>query len=140
MCIRDRLQKKYKAYGGITTCLTVHPDGDNFLVGDTTNHTIWYDCDFSDKPYKRMKSHHGVVNAVEYHRNTDAYPLFASGASDGQVHVFHGMVYDDYTKNALIVPVKILRHSRPVYDVAWHPSLPWVFTSTEDGTVCCWTE
>ena len=138
--LAHKLQKKYKAYGGITQCLTVHPDGDNFLVGDTTNHTIWYDCDFSDKPYKRMKSHHGVVNAVQFHRNTDAYPLFASGASDGQVHVFHGMVYDDYTKNALIVPVKILRHSRPVYDLEWHPTLPWVFTSTEDGTVCCWTE
>jgi ribosome biogenesis protein ERB1 len=58
----------------------------------------------------------------------------------GQVHVFHGMVYDDYNKNALIVPVKILKHTRPVYALAWHPTLPWLFTSTEDGTVSCWTE
>lgn len=138
--LQHRLQKKYKAQGGITNCIDIHPQGDNFLVGDTTHHTSWYDCDFSDKPYKRMKSHKGVVNAVGYHPNTDAYPLFASGASDGQVHVFHGMVYDDYTKNALIVPVKILKHTRPVYDIAWHPTLPWLFTSTEDGTVSCWTE
>lgn len=135
-----KVQKRYKAPGGLTTCLSIHPDGDNFLVGDTTSHTQWFDVDFSDKPYKRMKSHRGVVNAVQYHRNTSAYPLFASGAADGQVHVFHGMVYDDYNKNALIVPVKILKHSRPVYSLCWHPTLPWVFTSTEDGTVCCWTE
>lgn len=138
--LAHRLQKRYKAPGGITTCISVHPDGDNFLVGDTTSHTQWYDCDFSDKPYKRMKSHKGVINTVAYHRCTDAYPLFASGASDGQVHIFHGMVYDDYNKNALIVPVKILKHQRPVYCTVWHPTLPWLFTSTEDGTVCCWTE
>ncbi|EKF39243.1 hypothetical protein MOQ_000535 [Trypanosoma cruzi marinkellei] len=135
-----RLQRRYKAPGGITTCLSVHTEGDNFLVGDTTSHTQWYDCDFSDKPYKRMRSHKGVVNAVAFHNNTNAYPLFASGASDGQVHVFHGMVYDDYNKNPLLVPVKILKHRRAVYSIAWHPTLPWVFTSTEDGIVSAWTE
>ncbi|CUF92601.1 Hypothetical protein, putative [Bodo saltans] len=72
--LAHRLQKRYKAPGGITTCISVHPDGDNFLVGDTTSHTQWYDCDFSDKPYKRMKSHKGVINTVAYHRCTDAYP------------------------------------------------------------------
>ncbi|RNF10615.1 ribosome biogenesis protein ERB1 [Trypanosoma rangeli] len=135
-----RLQRRYKAPGGITTCLSVHTEGDNFLVGDTTSHTQWYDCDFSDKPYKRMRSHKGVVNAVAFHTNTNAYPLFASGASDGQVHVFHGMVYDDYNKNPLLVPVKILKHRRGVYAIAWHPILPWVFTATEDGIVSAWTE
>jgi len=138
--VQSRLVKKYKAQGGITNCLNVHPLGDNFLVGDTTHHVSWYDCDFSDKPYKRMKTHKGVVNGVAFHPNTEAYPLFASASSDGQVHVFHGMVYDDYTKNALIVPVKILKHARPVYALAWHPTLPWLFTTTEDGTVSCWTE
>lgn len=138
--LAHKLQKRYKAPGGITTCLSIHGEGDNFIVGDTTSHVAWYDCDFSDKPYKRMRSHKGVVNAVGYHPNTEAYPLFATGASDGQVHVFHGMVYDDYNKNALVVPVKILKHRRPVYSLAWHPTLPWLFTSTEDGIVTAWTE
>ncbi len=138
--LAHRLQKRYKAAGGITTCLSIHPEGDNFIVGDTTSHTSWFDCDFSDKPYKRMRSHKGVVNSVAFHPSTGAYPLFCSGAADGQVHVFHGMVYDDYNKNALVVPVKILKHQRPVYSVCWHPTLPWVFSSTEDGTVACWTE
>ncbi|CBH17653.1 putative WD40 repeat protein [Trypanosoma equiperdum] len=138
--LAHKLQRRYKAPGGITTCLSIHTEGDNFLVGDTTSHTQWYDCDFSDKPYKRMRSHKGVVNAVAFHTNTNAYPLFASGAADGQVHVFHGMVYDDYNKNALLVPVKILKHRRAVYSVAWHPTLPWIFTSTEDGVVSAWTE
>lgn len=138
--LQHKLQKRYKASGGVTTCLSVHPDGDNFLVGDSTSHTSWFDCDFSEKPYKRMRSHKGVVNAVAYHPNTSAYPLFASGAGDGQVHVFHGMVYDDYNQNALVVPLKILKHRRPVYALAWHPTLPWLFTSTEDGVVTAWTE
>ncbi|KAG5484731.1 hypothetical protein LSCM1_06552 [Leishmania martiniquensis] len=135
-----RLQRRFKASGGVTTCLSVHPEGDNFLVGDTTSHTSWFDMDFSDKPYKRMRSHKGVVNSVAFHPKTTAYPLFATGASDGQVHVFHGMVYDDYNKNALVVPVKILKHQRSVYAVAWHPTLAWLFTSTEDGVVTAWTE
>lgn len=138
--LAHKLQKRYKAPGGVTTCLSIHPEGDNFLVGDTTCHTQWFDCDLSDKPYKRMRSHKGCINTVAFHRNTNAYPLFASGAADGQVHVFHGMVYDDYNKNALIVPVKILKHQRPVYAVCWHPNLPWLFTATEEGTVSCWTE
>lgn len=87
-----------------------------------------------------MRSHAGVINAVAFHPITNAYPLFASGAADGRVHVFHGMVYDDYNKNALLVPLKILKHRKPVYDVAWHPTLPWIFTSTEDGSVRAWTE
>ncbi|CAD2222826.1 BOP1NT (NUC169) domain/WD domain, G-beta repeat, putative [Angomonas deanei] len=135
-----RLQKRFKAPGGITTAISIHPDGDNFIVGDTTSHTSWYDMDFSDKPYKRMRSHKGVVNNVSFHPNTAAYPLFATASSDGQVHVFHGMVYDDYNKNALLVPVKILKHRRPVYNLAWHPVLPWLFTSTDDGIVTLWTE
>ncbi|KAG5505904.1 hypothetical protein JIQ42_06698 [Leishmania sp. Namibia] len=135
-----RLQRRFKASGGVTTCLSVHPEGDNFLVGDTTSHTSWFDMDFSDKPYKRMRSHKGVVNSLAFHPKTSAYPLFATGASDGQVHVFHGMVYDDYNKNALVVPVKILKHQRSVYAVVWHPTLAWLFTSTEDGVVTAWTE
>jgi ribosome biogenesis protein ERB1 len=138
--LAHRLQKKFRAPGGITNCLDIHPEGDNFIVGDTTNHTSWYDCDLSNKPYKRMKSHKSVVNAVGFHPQTEAYPLFASAAADGQCHIFHGKVFDDYNQNALIVPVKILKHQRPVYSLAWHPTLPWIFTSTEDGTVSCWTE
>lgn len=138
--LAHKLQKRYKAPGGVTTCISVHPEGDNFIVGDSTSHTSWYDSDFSEKPYKRMRSHKGVVNSVAFHSNTAAYPLFASAGGDGQVHVFHGMVYDDFTKNAMIVPVKILKHRRPVYAVAWHPTLPWLFSSTEDGVVTAWTE
>lgn len=138
--LAHKMQRRYKAHGGITTCIDVHAEGDNFIVGDTTHHTAWYDTDFSDKPYKRLKSHRGVVNAVGFHRQPGAYPLFASGSSDGQVHVHHGRVFDDYNKNALIVPLKILKHKSSVYSLAWHPTLPWIFTGTEDGTVSCWTE
>ena len=134
------LQKKYKSPGGITTCIDIHPEGENFLVGDSTSHTMWFDADYSDKAYKRMKSHLKTVTAIAYHPESSAYPLFASAGSDMQCHIFYGKVYDDMTKNALIVPVKILKHNSPVYDFVWHPCLPWCFTATEDGIVTCWTE
>lgn len=138
--LAHKMQRRYKCQGGITTCLDVHAEGDNFLVGDTTHHTLWFDTDFSDKPYKKLKSHRGVLNAVQYHKRPGVYPLFATGSSDGQVHIMHGMVYDDYNKSALIVPLKILKHKSAIYCLNWHPTLPWLFTGTEDGTVCCWTE
>ena len=52
----------------------------------------------------------------------------ASGADDGNVHVFHTTVYADLTKNPLIVPVKVL--SIPpslgvgVLNLMWHPTQP----------------
>ena len=45
------------------------------------------------------------MRAVHIHPR---YPLFASSSDDGRVHVFHGMVYNDFLKDALIVPLKIL--------------------------------
>eukprot|EP00028_Trichosphaerium_sp_Am-I-7-wt_P000033 CAMPEP_0168525934 /NCGR_PEP_ID=MMETSP0405-20121227/11624_1 /TAXON_ID=498012 /ORGANISM="Trichosphaerium sp, Strain Am-I-7 wt" /LENGTH=73 /DNA_ID=CAMNT_0008548593 /DNA_START=555 /DNA_END=776 /DNA_ORIENTATION=- len=71
------------------------------------------------------------------------YPLFASCADDGQIHVYHGMVYDDLTKNALIVPLKILRgHQRVdgygILDIAFYPGQPWLFSAGADSTIRLW--
>jgi ribosome biogenesis protein ERB1 len=46
-----------------------------------------------------------VRNAV-YHKK---FPLFASCSDDGNVHVFHGMVFNDLLQNPLVVPLKILK-------------------------------
>lgn len=68
-------------------------------------------------------------------------PLFAGGSDDGSSHVFHGMVFDDLNKNALILPLRKLRScssivdSLGVLDVAWHPRLAWLFTCGADGTI-----
>lgn len=75
------------------------------------------------------------MRSVAYARR---YPLFASGADDGTVCVFHGMVYDDLSKNPLIVPVRVLRCDSTdknfgVNDVAFHPIQPWLVSAGTDG-------
>ena len=68
------------------------------------------------------------------------YPLFASASDDGSVHVFHGMVYSDFTRNPLIVPLKVLRgHGQEgelgVTTTVFHPKQPWLFTAGADGLI-----
>lgn len=101
---------------------------------------VWcrFDLDLSSKPYKVMKYHSAVVRGVNFHAR---YPLFASGADDGTVQVFHGMVYSDLLTNPLIVPVKALQlHAvtdfHGVMSIAFHPSQPWIFSSGGDGLAC----
>lgn len=101
---------------------------------------VWcrFDLDLSSKPYRVMKYHSAVVRGVNFHAR---YPLFASGADDGTVQVFHGMVYSDLLTNPLIVPVKALQlHAvtdfHGVMSIAFHPSQPWIFSSGGDGLAC----
>ena len=54
----------------------------------------WVDTELSTRPYKILRNHTEAVRQVAYHRR---YPLFASAADDCLVHVFHGMVYNDFT-------------------------------------------
>lgn len=68
------------------------------------------------------------------------YPLMASAADDGTVHVFHAMTYSDLTRNALIVPLKVLRGhgvkgDLGVMDIKFHPKQPWIFSSGSDGLI-----
>lgn len=64
----------------------------------------------------------------------------ASSSDDGNVHIFHSMVYSDLMRNPLIVPVKILRgHSVVnkfgVLATAFHPTQPWIFSAGADGKI-----
>lgn len=117
--------------------MDVHPLGDNLLVGSYDKRICWFDMDLSLKPYKTLRCHETAVRNVAYHRR---YPLFASASDDGSVHVFHGMVYNDYIQNPLIVPVKILRaHEKRgalgALFCEFHPQQPWLFTSGADHAV-----
>ena len=62
----------------------------------------------------------------------------------GSINIFHGYVYDDLMKNALIVPLKILKgHSvingDGVLDIIFHPTQPWIFSSGADKEIILWT-
>lgn len=124
-----------------TSCLAVHPKGDNLLLGSYDPRLVWFDTDLSTLPYKTMRYHKSAIRSVCYHQR---YPLFASGSDDAHVIVSHGMVYDDLTENALIVPLKMLHgHEKhdtlSVTDCQFHLTLPWLFSSGADKTVRLFT-
>lgn len=116
--------------------IDIHSSGDHVLVCSYDKRTCWFDLDMSARPYKTMRNHSHAVRSAQFHPRL---PLFASCADDGSAHVFHGTVYDDLNKNALIVPLKKLEryhqvtNSLGILDIAWHPRLPWLFTTGADG-------
>jgi ribosome biogenesis protein ERB1 len=82
--------------------LDVHPSGDHVIVGSLDRRMVWFDLDLSNTPYKTLKYHERALRSVGYHQR---YPLMASAADDGVIHVFHSMVYSDLMRNPLLVPV-----------------------------------
>ncbi|VAI35903.1 unnamed protein product [Triticum turgidum subsp. durum] len=86
--------------------ISIHPGGDNVIVGSKDGKICWFDTDLSTRPYKMLKNHSKDITSVTFHRR---YPLFASSSEDCTAHVFHGMVYADLNQNPLIVPLEILR-------------------------------
>lgn len=135
--VKQEMVKKLLSNSQWISSMAIHPGGDNLLVGTYDRKTIWFDLDLSAKPYKSLILHSAAVRGVAYHKR---YPLFASTSDDGSVIISHGMVYNDYLQNALIVPLKRMSHHTvvndfSVFDVHFHPTQPWVFTSGADGTI-----
>lgn len=124
-----------------TSCLAVHPGGDNLILGSYDPRLVWFDTDLSVKPYKTIRYHKGAIRKACFHKK---YPIFASASDDAHVVIGHGMVYDDLTENALIVPLKVLHghehnDTLAVSDCEFHPSLPWIFSSGSDKTARLYT-
>lgn len=138
---QQALAKKLIGGSGSITSMAIHPGGDHVIVGSEDKRLAWYDLDLSTKPYRALRYHSHALRSVAFHKK---YPLFASSSDDASVHIFHGMVYQDLMTNPLIVPVKILRghemnQFEGVYDCAFHPTQPWIFTAGADGCVCLFT-
>eukprot|EP01060_Flectonema_neradi_P021151 TRINITY_DN2868_c0_g4_i1.p1 TRINITY_DN2868_c0_g4~~TRINITY_DN2868_c0_g4_i1.p1 ORF type:complete len:739 (+),score=137.78 TRINITY_DN2868_c0_g4_i1:49-2265(+) len=143
--VQSQLVKKLRGTVNSISSIDPHAGGDNILVGSHDGPVMWYDMDMSEKPYKKLNSHKQGVQTVKYHPQPNVYPLFASASDSGQIHIFHGRVYDDLTKNAFLVPLKIIKGHRVtnsvgILSIAFHPTLPWLFSAAADGTVKCWTE
>lgn len=111
--------------------------GDNIIVGTYDRKVLWFDLDFSTKPYQTLRLHGTGVRSVSFHKR---YPLFASGSDDCKLVVCHGMVYNDLLQNPLIVPLKNLSNHEKyedfgIIDVMFHPIQPWVFSAGADSTI-----
>mmetsp|Transcript_20125 Transcript_20125/g.35768 ORF Transcript_20125/g.35768 Transcript_20125/m.35768 type:complete len:833 (-) Transcript_20125:142-2640(-) len=118
--------------------IALHPKGDNLVVGSYDRRVAWVDLDVSDKPWKTFKYHRRAVRKVDFHRK---YPLLASAADDGSLHIFHARVSEDLAKDPFLVPVKVLKGHTPqldglgVLDCVFHPTQPWIFSAGADGRV-----
>eukprot|EP01087_Luapelamoeba_hula_P001612 TRINITY_DN1131_c0_g1_i4.p1 TRINITY_DN1131_c0_g1~~TRINITY_DN1131_c0_g1_i4.p1 ORF type:complete len:868 (+),score=143.99 TRINITY_DN1131_c0_g1_i4:131-2734(+) len=122
--------------------IDVHNGGDNIILSSYDSKVCWFDLDLSTKPYKTLRHHRLAVRKSAFHHGP--YPLFASCSDDGNVYVFHGMVYSDLMQNPLIVPVKRLKGHATVdgfnvLDCVWHPQQPWLWSAGADGVIKLWT-
>ncbi|XP_046843555.1 ribosome biogenesis protein bop1-like isoform X2 [Xenia sp. Carnegie-2017] len=135
--VKQQLLNKLQSTAKWISCMAIHPQGDNLIVGSYDRRLCWFDIDLSTYPYKTLRHHQKALRQVIYHQR---YPLFASCSDDGTVIVCHGMVYSDLMQNPLIVPVKLLRGHKQadnlgILDCVFHPSQPWIFTCGADSTV-----
>ncbi|RLN03441.1 hypothetical protein C2845_PM13G11410 [Panicum miliaceum] len=134
---KAQLVKKLESGLREISSISIHPGGDNVIVGSKDGKLCWFDTDLSTRPYKTLKIHSKDITNVTFHRK---YPLFASSSEDCTAYVCHGMVYSDLNQNPLIVPLEILRgHSssdgRGVLDCKFHPKQPWLFTAGADSVI-----
>jgi ribosome biogenesis protein ERB1 len=137
---KQLMAKKFYSGSKWISSICIHPSGNNFIVGTYDKKTIWFDVDYGSKPYKVLKYQSKAVRKVDIHSK---YPIFASAADDGTVNIFHGMVYEDYSENALILPLNILDGHKTekelgVMSMCFHPQQPWVFSGGADGKVILW--
>lgn len=65
--------------------MSIHPGGDNLIIGTSDMNVCWFDLDLDNKPYKVMKYHSKSVRQVDFHRN---YPIFATASDDGKITYF----------------------------------------------------
>ncbi|KAB5574448.1 hypothetical protein DKX38_001642 [Salix brachista] len=135
--LKQKLIKKLETGLREVSSISIHPAGDNIIVGSRDGKLCWFDMDLSSKPYKVLKCHPKDITNVAFHRS---YPLFASCSDDCTAYVFHGTVYSDLNQNPLIVPLEILRghassDGRGVLDCKFHPRQPWLFTAGADSLI-----
>jgi ribosome biogenesis protein ERB1 len=138
---KQELEKKLMPGMKWISSFDIHPKGDNVVLGGYDKKVCWIDLDLGVTPYKTLKYHKFAVRQVSFHRK---YPLFASCSDDGNIHVFHGMVYNDLMQNALIVPVKVIKAHRVTDSLGtlhceFHPHQPWIFSSGSDGQLQLFT-
>ena len=140
--MNQELIKKFRSGAKWISSLTVHPTGDHFVVGSYDKRVCWFDFDLGEHPFKTLRYHSKAVRQVAFHPR---YPLLASASDDGTIHLFHAQVYSDFSKDPMIVPVKILRGGHvpnddglSILSLVFHPVQPWLFSCGADGTVNLW--
>jgi ribosome biogenesis protein ERB1 len=60
--------KKYKSGAKWISSISIHPKGDNLILGTYDKKVLWFDMDMSgEKPYKSLKYHEKAIRDVNFH-------------------------------------------------------------------------
>jgi ribosome biogenesis protein ERB1 len=135
--VTQTLVRKLRSGAKWISSMEIHPSGDHCSVGSYDKRVVWFDMDLSEMPFKTLRYHSKAVRRVRFHKH---YPLMATCSDDGSIHIFHTRVFNDLTRNPLIVPVKVLRGhddvaGLSVLDISFHATEPWLFSCGADGSV-----
>ncbi|CAJ0651081.1 15073_t:CDS:10 [Entrophospora sp. SA101] len=126
--LKQELIKSLQSDSKWISSLDIHPMGDNLIVGSYDKRLCWF--------------HSKAIRNVTFHKRL---PLFASCSDDGNIQIFHGMVYNDLLQNPLIVPVKILKNGHQTVNnlgvlcCEFHPTQPWIISSGADHSLKLWS-
>jgi len=142
--VKQTMMKKLLSNCRSISSMSVHPSGDHILLSSLDRKVVYFDLDLSSTPYKTLKYHTRAVRQAQY---STRFPLLASCSDDTSIHIFHNMVYEDYMRNPLIVPVKIIKgyHAETkdgygILSICWHGKLPWIFSGGADGKIFCYQD
>lgn len=91
--LEQKLVQKLESTVKWISTLDIHPSGNHVLAGSFDRRLVWFDSEMSSKPFRTLKYNKEAVRSANFHRK---YPLMASASDDGNVHVFHAKVFDDY--------------------------------------------
>ncbi|KAE8691598.1 Transducin/WD40 repeat-like superfamily protein isoform 2 [Hibiscus syriacus] len=130
--LKQKLIKKLETQLREVSSISVHPAGDNVIVGSKEGKLRWFDMDLSSKPYQNLEHYECGIPSI----------ISSICIVLGRWHCLcvYGMVYADLNENPRIVPLEILRgHSssdgRGVLECTFHPRQPWLFTAGADSTI-----
>ena len=102
--------------------MSVHPGGDNLIIGSYDKKLCWFDLDLSSSPYKTMRAHEMAVRSVCYHPRL---PLFASGSDDATLRVWDPITGD---QKGIVEGV----HTKRISDVQLSWDMTFLVTSCSD--------
>ena len=63
---KQSMVNKYQAGAKWISSISIHPKGDNFILGTYDKKIIWFDMDMGSAPYKNLKYHDKAIRQVDF--------------------------------------------------------------------------
>lgn len=138
--VKHENQKKLLTGAKGLSCLAIHRTGSNILVGSKDRQLLWFDLDWKNLPYKKMRVHSGALENCRFSQHLN---LFSSSADDGSIVVQFGKVDEVGFASPQIVPLKTLKghkvyKNRGVTDNNFINGTHWILSVGYDGNIFLW--